>query len=104
MTGAETVAPQRMPWLRYTVLVLTVLQLALIAYLEIDFLVRAPSMDMLTRSMSQDYALISMIPFVVFTLPALILALMGRWLWFALALAIVPILMTAAVFAFFAMK
>jgi hypothetical protein len=40
----------------------------------------------------------------VFTLPALVLAIMRRWLWLALGLAIVPLLLIGALFAMFASR
>ena len=76
----ETVAPQGMRWLRYTVLALAGLEVALFLWIELDFLLRSPGMDMLTRSMNRDFSLIAIVPFALFTLPALILAIMRRWL------------------------
>jgi len=100
MTG--TVAPQSM--LRYAVLALTGLEVALFLWIELDFLLRSPGMDMLTRSMNRDFSLIAIVPFALFTLPALVLAITRRWLWLALALAIVPLLLIGALFAMFASR
>jgi hypothetical protein len=98
----ETAAPQGSQWLRYTVLALAGLEVALFLWIELDFLLRSPGMDMLTRSMNRDFSLIAIVPFALFTLPALALAIIRRWLWLALALAIVPLLLLGALFAMFA--
>ena len=50
MTG--TVAPQSM--LRYAVLALTGLEVALFLWIELDFLLRSPGMDMLTKPFTLD--------------------------------------------------
>ena len=73
----ETVAPQSTRWLRYTVLALAGLEVALFLWIELDFLLRSPGMDMLTRSMNRDFSLIAIVPFALFTLPALVLAIIA---------------------------
>lgn len=92
----ETTASPKTPWLRYAIFVLTGLQIALFVFVELDFLLRAPQMDMITRSMNRDFSILLIIPFALLTLPALVLAVMRRWLVLALILAILPIAMVSA--------
>jgi hypothetical protein len=98
----DRVAEANTSRLRYAVLGLTGLEVALFVFVQLDFLMRAASMDMLTRSMNQDFAILLCIPFAMLTLPALVLALKRRWLVLALILAILPVLMVLAVFVMFA--
>lgn len=99
----DTAASPKTPWLRYVVLALVGLQVALFVFAQFDYLLRASSMDMITRSMNRDMSIIICIPFALLTLPALALAIMRRWLVLALILAILPLLMVVAFFAFFAL-
>ncbi|WP_423069367.1 hypothetical protein [Devosia sp. CN2-171] len=100
----DTTASPKTPWLRYTVLALVGLQVALFAFAQLDYWLRAASMDMMTRSMGQDMSIIICIPLVLLTLPALILALKRRWLVLALILALLPLLLVVAFFGFFALR
>ena len=95
----DTTANPKTPWLRYTVLALTGLQIALFIFIEVDFLLRAPQMDMITRSMNQDFSILLIAPLVLLTIPALVLAIMRRWLVLALILAVLPILAVSGLLA-----
>jgi hypothetical protein len=96
----ESAAQPKTSWLRYVVLALTGLQIVLFALLWADVLLRSSSMDMITRSMNRDFAIVLIVPFVLLTVPALLLAIRRRWLVLALILAILPI---AAVAGFIAL-
>ena len=96
----DTAATPKTPWLRYAVFALAALQLAGVAFFWADFLLRYASMDMLTRSMNRDFGLLFMVPIVLLTIPALVLAIRRRWLVLALILAILPL---AAVVGFIAL-
>lgn len=98
MAGAAT------NWQRIVVFVLTAAQIVLFAYLQIDFLMRAGSMDLITRGMNQSFALLLIIPLVLMTLPAFGLAVIGRWPVVAMVLAVLPIILVGAVLAFFATR
>lgn len=87
------------PWLRNLVLVIAGLQAALFVFLELYFLASAASMDPLGRSIAQAVAMLIPIPFVLFTLPALVLAVMRRWLPLAAILALLAIPATFFIFA-----
>jgi hypothetical protein len=92
----DTTASAKTPWLRYAIFVLTGLQIALFVFVELDFLLRSSQMDMITRSMNRDFSILLIIPFALMTLPALVLAVMRRWLVLALILAILPIATVSA--------
>jgi hypothetical protein len=96
----EVAGPPKTPWLRYVVFALTGLQIALFVSLWADVLLRSSSMDMITRSMNRDFAILLIVPFVLLTIPALVLAIRRRWLVLALILAILPL---AAVVGFIAL-
>ena len=98
MAGAAT------NWQRIVVFVLVAVQVAGFAYLEIDFLMRSGSMDLITRGINQWFALLLIVPLVLMTLPALGLAVIGRWLVVAMVLAVVPIVLVGAVLVFFATR
>lgn len=95
----DTTARPKTPWLRYVVLALVAQQIALFVFIEADFLLRAPQMDMITRSMNQDFSTLLIVPLALLTLPALVLAIMRRWLVLALILALLPILAVSGLIA-----
>ena len=95
----DTTARPKTPWLRYVVLALVALQIVLFVFIEADFLLRAPQMDMITRSMNQDFSILLIVPLVLLTLPALVLAIIQRWLVLALILALLPILAVSGLLA-----
>ena len=95
----DTTARPKMLWLRYVVLALVALQIAMFVVIEADFLLRAPQMDMITRSMNQDFSILLIVPLVLLTIPALFLAIMQRWLVLALILAILPIVAVSGLLA-----
>lgn len=95
----DTGASPKTPWLRYALFVLVGLQIALFVVIEADFLLRAPQMDMITRSMNQDFAILLILPLVLLTIPALLLAILNRWLVLALVLAVLPILAVSGLIA-----
>jgi len=101
---SEMMASAATNWQRIVVFVLTALQIVAFAYLEIDFLMRSGSMDLITRGINQSFALLLIVPLVLMTLPALGLAVIGRWPVVALVLAVLPIVLVGAVLAFFATR
>ena len=87
MTDAP--AGRQATWLRPTVLVLAGIETLVFGGVGFAFLQQAlSSNEQLGRSIGWGIAGAIAALFVVFTLPALILGIRGRWLWLALALAI----------------
>jgi len=87
------------PWQRFTIFALAGLQIVLFTIIWADFLLRAPQMELITRSMSQGFSLMLIVPFVMMTIPALVLAILRRWLVLALILAVLPILAVSGLLA-----
>lgn len=95
----QTATRRKTPWLRYAIFVLGGIELAVFAAVCLEYLVRGGSMDMITQSMSRDLAIVSAVPLVLLTLPALALAFLERWLVFALILAMLPVPLIVGFFA-----
>ena len=79
------------PALRISVIVIAAVEAAAIGL----FALGAQTSDPLGRSIAMGVALLLAAPFAALTVPALIMAMMGRWLWAALALALSSLLAMA---------
>jgi hypothetical protein len=95
----ETATRRKAPWLRYAVFILAGLEFAVFALIGLEYLVRGGSMDMITQSMSRDFAIVAAVPLVLLTLPALVLAFLNRWLVLGLILALLPVPLVVGFFA-----
>lgn len=95
----DMAARPKTPWLRYAIFVLVGLQTALFITIWGDFLLRGPQMDLITRSINRDFSLLLIVPFGLMTIPALVLAILRRWLVLALILALLPILAVSGLLA-----
>ena len=74
---------------RVVVFVLTLLETAAFLYLVYGGLVYAGKLGWV----SEVLALTAAIPFVLFVVPALVLAIMNRFLWLALMLSLAPVIL-----------
>ena len=95
----DIAARPKTPWLRYTIFVLAGLQIALFIIIWADFLLRSPQMDLITRSINRDFSLLLIAPLVLMTIPALVLAILRRWLVLAVILALLPLLAVSGLLA-----
>lgn len=77
--------------LRVVIVLVALVQAAAIGL----FALGAQTSDPLGRSIAMGVALLLAAPFAALTVPALIMAMMGRWLWAALALALSSLLAMA---------
>ena len=77
--------------LRLAVLVIAGLQTLAFLAIEAIALSQVGSSEALSRSIGQGVALFATVPFALGTLPALVLGTLGRWLWLALALAVLAV-------------
>jgi hypothetical protein len=77
---------------RVVVFVLTLLETAVFLSLVYEGLVYAGKRGWV----SEVLALIAAIPFVLLVVPALVLAIMNRFLWFALMLSLAPVILVVS--------
>jgi hypothetical protein len=84
--------------LRLAVLVIAGLQTVAFVAIEVLALTQMGSSESLSRSIGQGLAMLAAVPFILGTLPALVLGLLGRWLWLALALAVTAVPLAIFIF------
>lgn len=95
----ETMGSPNVQGLRVAVLVIAVIESVLFVVFEVIFLGLASSPDPFSRGIAGAAASAIAVSFALFTLPALILGVMGRWLKFALAFAIIAVPATVVTYA-----
>lgn len=84
--------------LRIAVVAIAALEVALLGALVLLFLSQAGSSDPLSRAIGVAVAGLLAVPLVVLALPALVLAVAGRWLKVALALSLLAVPATAIIY------